>query len=194
MKKKNLKILFVIILVLFWHTLQSQNSVPFRSGSGISVLLIDTDRHVGRISEDVYGQFLEHINHSVVDGLFAEQVRGNGFEGEDFETYWKPFGENGSVRVVETDFNNGDKSLQVIIQKSSAGIQQGRFYFQQGYTYSGSLWLNIIAGSPRLTIRLKDKSERLIKQIPMNVSGQGWKEIPFSFYCTETDTQTSLEI
>jgi hypothetical protein len=27
-----------------------------------------------------------------VDGLFAEQIRGGGFEGRDFETYWTPFG------------------------------------------------------------------------------------------------------
>jgi alpha-N-arabinofuranosidase len=35
------------------------------------------------------------INHSVEDGLFAEQIRGAGFEGHDFETYhvsWFPGG------------------------------------------------------------------------------------------------------
>lgn len=194
MKRRNLKAICGIVLILFCHTSHSQKSGPGITSSGVSVLLVDTDRPVGRISEGVYGQFLEHINHSVVDGLFAEQVRGNGFEGKDFETYWEPFGENCSARVVETDFKNGEKSLKFIIQKSSAGIQQGRFYFQQGYTYSGLLWVNIIAGSPRLSIRLKDKSERLIKQIPLKVSGREWKEIPFSFYCTETDSQAMLEI
>ena len=32
-----------------------------------------------------------------MEGLFAEQVQGRGFEGKDFETYWKPFAENGSA-------------------------------------------------------------------------------------------------
>ena len=33
------------------------------------------------IDQRIYGQFLEHINHSVVDGLFAEQIRGAGVRG-----------------------------------------------------------------------------------------------------------------
>ena len=59
--------------------------------SGVAVLLIDTDRVSGTIDERIYGHFLEHINHSVVDGLYAEQVRGQGFEGKDFADYWTPF-------------------------------------------------------------------------------------------------------
>ena len=31
--------------------------------------------HMLRSSERIYGQFLEHINHSIEDGLFAEQIR-----------------------------------------------------------------------------------------------------------------------
>src|ERR1044071_6876031 len=54
--------------------------------TGVAVLLIDTDRVIGTVDERIYGQFLEHINHSV-EGLFAEQVQGRGFEGRDFETY-----------------------------------------------------------------------------------------------------------
>ena len=63
---------------------------------GVAVLLVDTDRVMGNINEAIYGQFLEHINHSV-EGLFAEQIQGRGFEGKDFETYWKPLGENGNA-------------------------------------------------------------------------------------------------
>ena len=51
---------------------------------GVAVLLVDTDRVAGTIDERIYGHFLEEINHSVVDGLYAEQVRGQGFEGKDF--------------------------------------------------------------------------------------------------------------
>ena len=189
-----LKALYVIFLVLVCHTIHSQESVPALNDPGVSVLLVDTDRPLGKISKGVYGHFLEHINHSVVDGLYAEQIQGNGFEGKDFETYWKRYGEDGSVTVIETDFGNGGKSLQFKIRKASAGIRQDRIYFQEGYSYDGSLRANSIEGSPRLIIRLKDKSGRLIKEIPLRVSGKGWKEIPFSFFCNKTDTQASLEI
>ena len=46
----------------------------------VAVLLVDTDRVAVPIDQRIYGQFLEHINHSVEDGLFAEQIRGAGFE------------------------------------------------------------------------------------------------------------------
>jgi alpha-N-arabinofuranosidase len=188
------KALYAIFLVLVCHTIHSQESVPALNDPGISVLLVDTDRPLGKISKGVYGHFLEHINHSVVDGLYAEQIQGNGFEGKDFETYWKRYGEDGSVTVIETDFGNGEKSLQFKIRTASAGIRQDRIYFQEGYSYDGSLRANSIEGSPRLIIRLKDKSGRLIKEIPLRVSGKGWKEISFSFFCNKTDTQASLEI
>ena len=191
---RNPKALSAILLILVCLVSHSQESGSVLTGSGVSVLLVDTDRPIGRISEGVYGQFLEHINHSVVDGLYAEQVQGNGFEGKDFETYWKPYGENGSVTVVKTDFKNGEQSIQFKIKKASAGIRQGRIYLQEGYTYNGSLWVNSVDGSPKLTIRLRDNSGSLIKEIPLRVSGRGWREVAFSFYCTKTDTQSSLEI
>src|SRR5689334_13082105 len=78
----------------------------------VAVLLVDTDRKKRNKEEDIYGQFLEHINHSVEDGLFAEQVQGQGFEGKDYETYWKPVGDKGSVKVIATQFKKGEKSIK----------------------------------------------------------------------------------
>jgi alpha-N-arabinofuranosidase len=146
------------------------------------------------IEKAVYGQFLEHINHAVVDGLFAEQVQGCGFEGKDFETYWKSSAVNGSATVIETSFKNGNKSLQFKAKNGSAGVTQGRFFLQEGYNYSGSLWILNVDRSLRLTMRIKDSSGKLIKEIPLKASGAEWREVPFSFTCTKTDLQATLEI
>ena len=81
--------------------------------SGVAILLVDTDRIMGSIDERIYGQFLEHINHSVEDGLFAEQIRGAGFEGDDFKTYWQPFSGRGVVEIAELEFQNGKKSVRL---------------------------------------------------------------------------------
>src|SRR5512136_1282919 len=94
-------------------------------GPGVAVLLVDTDRVTGTIEEAVYGHFLEHINHSVVDGLFAEQIQGCGFEGKDFETYWKPFADHGAVQLAEVKFENGEKSVRMAVFNGAAGIRQG---------------------------------------------------------------------
>src|SRR6476619_7236896 len=76
------------------------SAVQAESEPNIAVMLVDTDRVTTPIDERIYGHFLEHINHSVEDGLFAEQIRGAGFEGEDFKTYWEPFTETGRVEVA----------------------------------------------------------------------------------------------
>ncbi len=188
------KALYVTLLILVCPAIHSQESLLVRNDPGVSVLLVDTDRPLGKISKGVYGHFLEHINHSVVDGLYAELIQGNGFEGKDFDTHWKRYGENGFSTLVGTNFGNGEISLQFKIKRASAGIRQDRLYFQEGYIYGGSLWANIIEGSPRLLIRLKDNSGRSINEIVLRISGKGWKEIPFSFYCSKADTQASLEI
>jgi alpha-N-arabinofuranosidase len=181
-------------LLISGNVLSQQEQGAILTGPGVSVMLVDTDHPAGKISEGVYGQFLEHINHSVVDGLYAEQVQGNGFEGKDFETHWKPFGENGSVTAIAADFKNGQKSLQLKTKRNPAGVRQERIYLQEGYTYTGSVWINRIEGSPRLTLRLKDSQGKLIKEIPLKISGSGWKEVAFSFSCTRTDTHSILDV
>src|SRR6476619_3640449 len=67
---------------------------------GVGILVVDTERATAPVDERIYGHFLEHINHSVEDGLFAEQIQGAGFEGDDFKTYWEPFTETGRVEVA----------------------------------------------------------------------------------------------
>src|SRR5436190_20445716 len=77
------------------------NAAASTNTPGVAVLLVDTDRVMGKVEEAIYGQFLEHINHSEEDGLYAEQIRGRGFEGRDFETYWQSFGERGNAVIAD---------------------------------------------------------------------------------------------
>ena len=108
---------------------------------GVAVLLIDTDRVAGTIDERIYGQFLEHINHSVVDGLYAEQVRGQGFEGKDFADYWKPVGDASAASLIEEKFEQGTRSVRLAVNGAAGGIRQDRFYVEAGQKYDGSVWL-----------------------------------------------------
>ncbi len=101
------RIIFIGIVCLL---VARANAGEKTNAPGVAVLLVDIDRLMGNVEEGVYGQFLEHINHSV-EGLFAEQIQGRGFEGKDFQTYWNPFSTNGSASVVNTPFQNGEQSL-----------------------------------------------------------------------------------
>src|SRR5579883_1959165 len=145
-------------------------------GPRVAVLLVDTDRVMASIDQRIYGHFLEHINHSVVDGLFAEQIRGCGFEGEDFKTYWEPFSDGGSVEIAEVEFRNGKKSVRLHVADGRAGVRQGRLYVEAGQSYDGSLWVKREQGSPQLTLRVINSSGGLIASAPLALGGAGWQE------------------
>ena len=81
--------------------------------AGVAILMIDIDRPTGPIDQRVYGHFLEHINHSVVDGLYAEQIRGQGFEANDFRNFWQPITENGTAEAAAIKFEQGERSLRL---------------------------------------------------------------------------------
>ncbi|HEY2012833.1 MAG TPA: alpha-N-arabinofuranosidase [Bryobacteraceae bacterium] len=160
----------------------------------VAVLLVDTDRVTAAIDRRIYGHFLEHINHSVVDGLFAEQIRGGGFEGEDFKTYWEPFSDRGSAECVDVEFQNGKKSVRLHVEGGGAGIRQGRVFVDAGHAYDGSLWVKREAGSPQLTLRVVSSKTSRIASVPLAVTGSGWQEVHYSFSSPVRDTEASVEI
>jgi len=189
-------ILFVIFLSLIKCSEKNEKSVEKRSEQkpGVAELLIDTDHSIGNINENIYGQFLEHINHSVVDGLYAEQIRGQGFEGEDFETYWETTEDNGKVSLVDIKFENGEKSVRLGANDGVASIQEARIYIQQGYEYNGSVWLKPETGSPNVSIKVTGADNNEIAKIPLETSGTDWQEVDYSFTSAKTDSQTVIEI
>src|SRR5688572_23513546 len=162
--------------------------------SGVAVLLVDTDRVAGTIDERIYGHFLEEINHSVVDGLYAEQVRGQGFEGKDFADYWTPFGKKGEATLVATTFERGEHSVRLAARKGAAGIRQGRLYVEAGQTYSGSLWLTPERGTRAMSLRILSSAGRELATLPLKTNRTGWQEVDFEFTSSATDRQASLEL
>ncbi len=164
-------------------------------GERVAVLMVDTDRVAGLIDERIYGQFLEHINHSVEDGLFAEQIRGAGFEGDDLKTYWESFAERGTVELAAIEFQNGKKSVRLRVDGGGqAGIRQGRVYLELGQMYDGSVWAKREGGSAQLTLRVRRQKGEPIAVLPLALAGSEWQEIPFSFRSDVRDSQAQIEI
>lgn len=162
--------------------------------SGVAILQVDTDRRLGTIDRKIYGHFLEHINHSVEDGLFAEQIRGAGFEGSDFETDWAPFGQQDAVHVVETRFERGTKSVRITAGRQPSGIRQRRVFLESGRSYDGSVWIRIESGTPRLSLRVLAADGTVLADRPLRTSGSAWQEVPFSFTSPRTDRDGVIEI
>jgi alpha-N-arabinofuranosidase len=169
-------------------------AVPVAGEPKVAVLLVDTDRVTTSIDERIYGQFLEHINHSVEDGLFAEQIRGAGFEGEDFTTYWEFSSDRGAVEIANVEFQNGTKSVRLRVDGGSAAIRQRRIFLDAGVKYDGSLWLKREKGSPRLNLLVQSSKREPIASVPLAFTGSEWQEVPFAFTSPVRDTQASIEI
>jgi alpha-N-arabinofuranosidase len=182
-------LILVVVCLLAAKAIASEET----NAPGVAVLLVDTDRVMGNVEEGIYGQFLEHINHSL-EGLFAEQIQGRGFEGTDFQTYWNPFATNGNVSVANAPFQNGEKSLRLQADNGSAGVRQGRIYLQQGYDYNGSVWLKPEAGALPVSFRVKDSGGHLIAAVLLQTHGSNWQEVAYSFSNLLTDTNAAIEI
>jgi alpha-N-arabinofuranosidase len=185
---------FAIVFISILINSCSNKETSAGNKPGVSVLLVDTDRKTRKIEKDIYGQFLEHINHSVEDGLFAEQIQGQGFEANDYETYWKPVEGKGTIKVIATKFENGEKSLQLDASNGSIGIKQGRIYLQKEKEYKGSVWIKPLSGSLQTILRFNDSTGNKITELPLKTSGTEWQEVGFVFVSSKTDTQASLEI
>ena len=190
----------IVVLASLQQLFHSCNSpVPFNKPlltdtPGVAVLLVDTDHSMARVDKNIYGHFLEHINHSVIDGLYAEQVQGQGFEGKDAEVYWKRTEKNSVISVVDTPFQKGQKSVRLSVNNGTCGIRQDRFYCKKGEQYNGSVWINPEAGSLQLLLRIVDGNSSEIAKATLPYSGAGWQEVKFSFVPSITDTAGTLEL
>ena len=151
--------------------LEAPQAAPREGAPGVAVLLVDTDRVIAPIDRRIYGHFLEHINHSVEDGLFAEQIQGAGFEGKDFATHWTPFADRGRVEVAEVEFKNGQKSARLRPEGGRAGIRQGRIFVDAGREYDGSVWIKPEAGRPQLSLRVTGSQGAQIASVPLPFKG-----------------------
>ncbi|HDR88116.1 MAG TPA: alpha-N-arabinofuranosidase [Bacteroidetes bacterium] len=161
---------------------------------GVAVLLVDTDRPTGNIDVNLYGHFLEHINHSVVDGLFAEQIRGQGFEGDDFTEYWEPFAEDGEVSVEDIPFENGEKSIRLEARGGRAGIRQNRVFIEKDAVYDGYLWVSLLEGKPDLSLVVRQNGGELLAEISLQLKGDGWQRLDYAFTGAATDTSAVVEL
>jgi alpha-N-arabinofuranosidase len=160
----------------------------------VTVLLVDTDRTTRAIDRNIYGQFLEHINHSVEDGLFAEQIRGAGFEGKDFETFWTPTSDRGQVELVDSSFQNSAKAIRMQVQNGHTSIAQKRIFLEQGADYDGFLWVKQEQGSPHLSLNVLSSENKVIATVPLPLQSGEWHRVPFHFTSTIRDTQASIAL
>ena len=77
---------------------------------------------------------------------------------------------------------------------TAAGIRQDRVYLQSGVEYSGSAWVKVETGSPRVAFRVRGADGAPLHEVPLPVSGTAWREVPYSFTSPRTETAAVVEI
>ena len=190
-----MSVLAVFFIIGMWFHCSFCSAAQSPKKPDVAVLLIDTDRVTGSVQKGVYGQFLEHINHSVVDGLYAEQIRGQGFEESDLRTYWRPFNDDGYVQHTDNvNFEKGIRSVRLFVSSGTTGIRQNRIYVQEGVKYDGSVWLKPEQGTVRVSFRLADSNVNQLIEVPLETNGSEWQKVDYSFTSPKTDKQAHVEI
>ncbi len=72
----------ILSILVSLALLIGSSSLAVAESGGEASITVDASKMTGRINPHVYGQFLEHIYHSVCDGLWGEQVRNRSFYDE----------------------------------------------------------------------------------------------------------------
>ncbi|MGL6195880.1 MAG: family 16 glycoside hydrolase, partial [Thermoguttaceae bacterium] len=135
--------LLILTVTLFLLT-------PFLKAEEVN-LKVNPDKVLNRIDEKVYGQFLEHIYHSVNGGLWGELVWNRSFEDNNAGQWKKISDENGGViaqlgngadqRLVFGDENWGDYEFTVDAKKT--GGAEGFLILFRAKNKDEFYWINL---------------------------------------------------
>ena len=162
--------------------------------AGIAILQVDTDHPMGPIDRGVYGQFLEHINHSVVDGLYAEQIRGAGFEGPDFR-YWTTVGSPGAVGIADVPFERGARACGSPPPATRPPASARRVSTSNpGSNTTARSRIRIASGAPRLALRVFAEDGSLLAVRPLAIDRSDWREVPYAFSIPRTERNATVEV
>lgn len=151
---------------------------------------------LNRVDERVYGQFLEHIFHSVNGGLWGELVADRSFEDPPKQKDggvaggWRAFGDARFERTRSQPLNS-DFCQHITVGTAEAGVLQEPFLAEQDREYSGSLFAR--GNSGPLIVRLRDGSET-IAEARLDAPGGQWKEFSFVLRPRRTARAAALAI
>ena len=163
-------------------------------------LTVNTGTVLHGIDEKIYGQFLEHIYHSVNGGLWGDVVWNRSFEeglppdpsmiaaagarNVDLSRliavvpvpvrHWTAVGAGGYSLDTASPLN-GRQSLRISAPAAGIGIEQSGYAVRAGDSLRGSLWA--AGNGPGLVVRLVDGPKVLAEQA-LGPPSADWREFP----------------
>ncbi len=174
-------------------------------------LTVHTDQTTKAVNVGIYGQFLEHIFHSVHGGLWGDQIlngtlearparsrrggRGRDAAAATTPRNWEFVGDVNDVSVDREDPFNAEVSVRLAAKAASdaasgPGIRQQNIALKQGETYTLSLYTR---GSGSVIVAFADGDAPVFTKTFTAVTAQ-WQKLTTEFAAPRTVDASTLTI
>ncbi len=203
---------FLTLYVVFGLT------IVFTANAQDVKLTVNSDKVIKQVDERIYGQFLEHIYHSIHGGLWGEIVWNRSFEegppgaggrgggarrggatqpaaapaAPAFPIrHWLAIG-NPTITVDVDQPLNSSRSAKIVTDAAGNGIGQANFALRAGDVCSGSIFLRGNAPDG-VIVRFVDGDKTLAEQT-LSGPGADWREYPLDLNPTAASSNATLQI
>lgn len=161
-------------------------------------VLIDVKHRIGRISRDIYGQYLEHWGRCIYDGLWAEMLKSRKFAGHDWENKenygvvkpWFAINRTVDMHYVHdnSEFYTGRQSQKIVLKKSYSqahGIGQGSLWFVADREYEVTFNIKQRGMAGAVTVAIGSEKE-VFDSHTIGHIGEEWTKFVFKLRATRT--------
>ena len=138
-------------------------------------MMVNLDREIGEISPYIYGQFIEHIETCIYNGIWSEMVLDRKFYyevGNGGFSPWKASDENLVVSQQERVYS--DNGYAPTISPGGA-IYQKEMTTEKDKQYEGYFYASV-EGDQSATVTISLEYQGKIASAKVNVSGSEWKK------------------
>jgi alpha-N-arabinofuranosidase len=169
-------------------------------------IIIDTQDRIGRISPDIYGQYLEHWGRCIYDGLWAEMLQSRKFAEPDWENNqnygvvkpWFAINRNPDMHYMHDNsmFYTGRQSQKITLKKKDGkaqGIGQGGLWLVAGREYDVILNMRQTGMSGSVVVAIGSEAEVLDSHTTEAV-GDGWTRFSFKLRAARTERNGMFSI
>jgi len=169
-------------------------------------ILIDAQDRIGRISPDIYGQYLEHWGRCIYDGLWAEMLKSRKFAEPDWENTqnygvvkpWFAINRNSNMHYMHDNsvYYTGCQSQKIILKQKDGelhGIGQNGLWLIEGNKYDITLNLRQSNFSGSVRVKLESETE-IIDSHTIEDIEDDWTRFQFKLKANRTEKNAVFSI
>jgi len=141
-------------------------------------VMVDMDSKIGEISPNIYGQFIEHIETCIYNGIWSEMVLDRKFYyevGNAGFSPWKASDENLVVSQQEHVYSDNGYAPTI---SSGGAIYQKEMTTEKDKQYEGYFYASV-EGDQSATVTISLEYQGKTASVKVDVSGSEWKKYTY---------------